>query len=989
MTRHVTVAALCFLGLVAFTPAEERISGANYPLAQKFNRDFIAQHVQEASVVPMWIGKSDQFWYAARTATGTRYWKVDPVKKEKSPLFDHVALAAALSELAKKPLDGGSLRLDRLEMAADGKKFKFVFGPSQYEYDLEALKLKLLGPAPRGGPLSPDASDRMRRQFGDQRVDDVVRRLRDEEQQQDQKRDDQDQQQDQKQDQKTNEQDQKTKDQDQKQDQKTNDATSTQPAGRGGANSYKSYSPDRKHYAYIYKFNLYLAEEGQPEDKAIKLSSDGAEEYAFASGFGGGRGLGGGGGGNRGAGQAAATGPDAAERKTRANVTWAPNSKAFCVSRGDGRGVKDLYLVDSLAIPRPKLEQYKYPMPGEEAVRKSELYFCDLEKKSLTRVAPKWKDERYSDIRWGKSPNELRFIRRDRLQRNLEVCTFDIASGNCKCLFGEGFESSSLDSQPPRYIDETGEFIWWSERSGWGRLYRYGSDGVLKNALTSGAWRAGRIVEIDAKKGLVYFEGNGREAGENPYFKHLYRVELDGAGLTCLDPSTKPVADNQKSEGDSEPGFNQSSYPSPSKKFVVTNSTRVDHAPFVTLRDDSGNVLMQLETVDLTALKATGWKMPETFHVKAADGVTELYGNMWKPFDFDPAKKYPIIANVYPGPQQEGVSYRFAAFSPQMQMAQLGFIVIQVGHRGGSPERSKAYHSFGYFNLRDYGLADKKAAIESLAAERAYIDLDRVGIYGHSGGGFMSAAAVLQKPYNEFFKAAVASSGNHDNNIYNDGWSERYHGLKEVAIDDKKTTGTTTTTATTGTTGTNNRGTGGGRRQRQNPPEDELDAQIEADLTEYLETFDPADQSSVEELERRLADYKTKLAELKKAQAEETKVAAKPTATPIPVASLPPKTRFEILVPTNAELASNLKGHLLLVHGEVDNNVHPANTMRLVDALIKANKRFDLLVIPGARHGYGTAQPYFTQRMWDFFAEHLLNDRQVGADINNKDVKRK
>src|SRR5205085_6000894 len=173
--------------------------------------------------------------------------------------------------------------------------------------------------------------------------------------------------------------------------------------------------------------------------------------------------------------------------------------------------------------------------------------------------------------------------------------------------------------------------------------------------------------------------------------------------------------------------------------------------------------------------------------------------------------KYPIIAHVYPGPQTEGVVYRFSAYSTNMQLAQLGFVVIQVGHRGGSPERSKAYHSFGYYNLRDYGLVDKKAAIEALAARHSFIDIDRVGIYGHSGGGFMSAAAVLQKPYNEFFKAAVASSGNHDNNIYNDNWSERYHGLKEVAVGDEKkdAAGAATGTGTGKGTGKGFGGTGG------------------------------------------------------------------------------------------------------------------------------------------------------------------------------------
>ena len=199
--------------------------------------------------------------------------------------------------------------------------------------------------------------------------------------------------------------------------------------------------------------------------------------------------------------------------------------------------------------------------------------------------------------------------------------------------------------------------------------------------------------------------------------------------------------------------------------------------------DEKGRRVMDLEHTDLSALERAGWKLPETFCVKAADGVTTLYGNMWKPFDFDPKKKYPIIAHVYPGPQQEGVTHTFSAFSSDMQLAQLGFIVIQVGHRGGTPERSKAYHSYGYFNLRDYALADKKSAIQQLAARYPFIDLERVGIYGHSGGAFLSAAAMLQTPYNDFFKVAVASSGNHDNNIYNDNWSERYHGLKLVPAD--------------------------------------------------------------------------------------------------------------------------------------------------------------------------------------------------------------
>ena len=582
-------------------------------------------------------------------------------------------------------------------------------------------------------------------------------------------------------------------------------------------------------------------------------------------------------------------------------------------------------------------------------------------------------------MRWGKSPGELRFIRRDRLQRNLEICSFDVNTGTCKCLFGESFDSAFLDMQSPRYVEENDEMIWWSERTGWGHFYRYGRDGSFKNAITSGSWRASRIVEVDTKNGYIYLIGNGREPGENIYFTHLYRVKFDGTGLTCLDPSLN-------AGGKLDPkGFNQTSSLSPSKKFVVTTSQRVDHAPFATLRDDSGRVLMVLEKTDLSSLEAAGWKMPETFVVKAADGVTDLYGNMWKPFDFDPKKKYPIIANVYPGPQTEGVTHRFSRVSTNMQLAQLGFIVIQVGHRGGSPERSKAYHSFGYFNLRDYGLVDKKAAIEALAARHPFIDIERVGIYGHSGGGFMSAAAVLQKPYNEFFKAAVASSGNHDNNIYNDNWSERYHGLKEVPADQKKEN--LHRRQHGGRQGLRGRQGFGGRKKGP-PPESLIEAQIEAEIDGLLDGFDPEDQQAVEELERRLAELKSKLAALKQSEAQGVQAPPPRTAgTPAPKAL--PAMQIRYPRADQRRTGREPQGPSVAGSRRMDNNVHPANTMRLVDALIKANKRFDMLIIPGARHAYGAAQPYFTQRMWEFFAEYLLNDHQTGADINIKETNRK
>jgi dipeptidyl aminopeptidase/acylaminoacyl peptidase len=336
------------------------------------------------------------------------------------------------------------------------------------------------------------------------------------------------------------------------------------------------------------------------------------------------------------------------------------------------------------------------------------------------------------------------------------------------------------------------------------------------------------------------------------------------------------------------------------------------------LRNGNGEKIMDLEKMDISRLLDAGWRMPEAFKVKAADGVNDIYGNLWKPADFDAKKKYPIIANVYPGPQTESVSSTFSATATNQRLAQLGFVVIQIGNRGGNPARSNAYHSFGYYNLRDYGLADKKAGIEQLAQRYPWIDIDRVGIYGHSGGGFMTGAALLLPPYNEFFKVGVSSSGNHDNNVYNQNWSEQHHGLRET---------TTPPPASAGT----------GRTQSPDP---EVDGLQEAWLNdpEAAAQFDAG-----------------------------------------------PTKAFQIKVPTNAELAANLKGNLLLVHGDMDNNVHHAGTIRLVNALIKANKRFDLMIMPGKPHGYGDMQPYFTDALMEYFCEHLLGDYYRGsAEMKDK-----
>ncbi len=313
------------------------------------------------------------------------------------------------------------------------------------------------------------------------------------------------------------------------------------------------------------------------------------------------------------------------------------------------------------------------------------------------------------------------------------------------------------------------------------------------------------------------------------------------------------------------------------KAFFVNNFSRVNTVPKTVLFASDGRKVMDLETSDFSSLMAAGYKFPQPFKVKADDGITDLFGVMYKPFNFDSTKKYPLIEYVYPGPQTEAVNTSFSRGLDRVdRLAQLGFIVITVGNRGGNPARSKWYHNYGYGNLRDYGLADKKAAAEQIADRYKFIDVDRVGICGHSGGGFMSTAAMLVYP--DFFKVAVSSSGNHDNSIYNRWWSEKHNGIKE------------------------NIGEKG-------------------------------------------------------------------------------DTSFVYSIEKNPDLAKNLKGHLMLVTGDIDNNVHPANTIRMANALIKANKRFELVVLPGQRHAYGDMTEYFFWRMADYFSEYLLGDKDRPVDI--------
>jgi dipeptidyl-peptidase 4 len=839
MLRQLVLAVLAVsLAMPAFSQDGPRNS-ANWKLAERFTTANLRPYLYSATVSPNWINESDRFWYVWRDSKGQRFWLVDPKKKTKAPLFDSAKMAALLSEVGLKPVDTDTLNVTGLTFDAKNEDLvRFVHDGQRYEYDRKKETLKKLTgrPPAETPPTPPGLTGRTGGGgfgFG---------------------------------------------------------GGGGGGQGQGQAREFRNFSPDKTAFVYAMEHNLYYVEvkdgkEGEP----IQLTKDGEKDYSFGA--------------RQEQGQqeqeqdeqqqqGQGQRQDPNEKRVRASVTWSKDSKRFFVTRGDSRKVKDLFLVNSLSQPRPTLMTYKYAMPGETEVTQTELFVFDPEKKELVRCkVEKYKDQRLLDIHFQDASSDvLRLVRRDRLQRNLELIDLDLKTNEAKILLTEKVENAFLETQSIRYVAAGGDFLWFSERNGWGHLYLYTNDGKLKHAVTSGPWRAHQVVAVDGEKGQVWFQGKGREDGENPYFTHLYRIGLDGKGLTLLDPG----------DGD------HSSALSPSREFHLDSVSRIDLPNQNTVRDRDGKVVMELESMDVSRLMEAGWRMPEPFKVKAADGVTDIYGNMWKPTDFDPARRYPIIANVYPGPQTESVTSTFSATATNQRLAQLGFIVIQIGNRGGNPARSNAYHSFGYFNLRDYGLADKKAGIEQLAQRHPWIDVDRVGIYGHSGGGFMTAAALLLPPYNEFFTVGVSSAGNHDNNIYNQNWSEQHHGLRERS-------------ATT-------QGAGTGRTQSPDPEVDGLEEHW----------FAPQEQTGG-------------------------------------------KGDFEIKVPTNHELAANLKGHLLLVHGDMDNNVHPGGTIRLVDALIKANKRFDFMLMPGQAHGFGNMQEYFTQMLMEYFAEHLLGDYYRGS----------
>ncbi|SEL47234.1 Dipeptidyl aminopeptidase/acylaminoacyl peptidase [Pseudoxanthomonas sp. GM95] len=599
-------------------------------------------------------------------------------------------------------------------------------------------------------------------------------------------------------------------------------------------------SPDKKSEAFIRDWNLWVRE--LATGKETQLTTDGVKDYGYAT-------------------------DNAGWKHTdEAILEWSPDSKKIATFQQDQRKTSDMYLVTT-QVGAPKLEAWKYPLPGDKDVTMIERVIIDVPTKQVTRLKMEPDQHRstqcddiscgpnggWDDVKWAPDSKTVAFVSTSRYHKDAWFRIADAATGAVRTVFSEHVKTqyeSGNGTASWAYLPETNEAVWFSERSDWGQLYLYDlATGKLKHAITTGEGNVTEMLKVDPASRTVWFRGVGRTAGINPYYQQFWKVSLDGGAPTLLTP---------------EPSDHTVSLSPDGKLFVDAYSTTTV-PPVTVLRSGAdGKDVAKVATADISRLKAAGWVAPEPFTVKARDGKTDLYGVMFKPSKFDPSRKYPIVNYIYPGPQVGSVRGRsfLAAHGDNQSLAELGFIVVAIDGMG-TPWRSKSFHDTWYGDMADNTLPDQVAGMKELAARYSWIDLSRAGIWGHSGGGNASTAAILRYP--DFFKVAWSESGNHDNRGYEDDWGERYQGALVLDKDGK-------------------------------------------------------------------GNYDSQ---------------------------------------ANASLASGLKGHLMLVHGTMDDNVPPYLTLLVADALMKANKDFDMLMIPNVHHGYGAMTAYVARRRWDYFVRYL------------------
>ncbi|TWR28171.1 prolyl oligopeptidase family serine peptidase [Mucilaginibacter achroorhodeus] len=611
-------------------------------------------------------------------------------------------------------------------------------------------------------------------------------------------------------------------------------------AARGGGNEV--LSPDGKKAVFIKDYNLWVRDVAN--NSTTQLTTDGVKDFGYATD------------------NAGWTHSD------RPIVSWSPDSKKVATFQQDQRKSSDMYLVTT-NVGKPTLKAWKYPLPGDKDITMIQRVIVDVENPKVVRFNIEPDPHRATlsddiassgsldDADWKADGTEFAFVSTSRDHKNEKFRIANAQTGVVRDVFEETVKTqyeSGWGAINWRYLPASKEIIWFSERDNWGHLYLYdATTGKLKNQITKGNWVVTKLLKVDEKNRALYFMADGREPG-NPYFAHLYKIGFNGKGLTLLTP---------------EAGNHVISF-SPDEQYFVDTYSQPDVPQVSVVRDLNGKLISNLEKADISQLVATGWKAPIPIKVKAHDGTTDIYGLVFTPTKMDAGKKYPVIDYIYPGPQ--GGSIGNWSFGPSRNdnqaLAELGFIVVAI-EGTSNPLRSKSFHDMSYGNMAENTLPDQITAIRQLSAKYP-IDTTKVGIWGHSGGGFATATAMFRYP--DFFKVGISESGNHDNRNYEDDWGERYDGLVENS---------------------------------------DYDAQA------------------------------------------------------------------------NQNWAKNLKGKLMLVHGMMDDNVPPYNTLLVAEALEKANKSFDLVIFPNSAHGYGAYSPYMMRRRWDYFVENLLGlkppyDYQMG-----------
>ena len=622
--------------------------------------------------------------------------------------------------------------------------------------------------------------------------------------------------------------------------------------GAGGAGNTSSdgkpltMSPDGSRGVFIRNFNLWVKENAGGAE--TQLTTDGIKDFGYSTN------------------NAGWTSGD------NAVGLWSPDSKKFATQQQDERGVGRMYLVttptggtfSTREGGHPVLKDWAYPLPGDSIITTIQRVIIDVAARKVIRLQMPTDQHRGSvtdnlnmaDLKWRPDGSELVFLSSSRDHKTGTLRAANATTGAVREVFHETvatqFESAPSGGPLWRMLWPSNEVLWYSERDNWGHFYLYDlATGALKNKVTPGDGVTTGVERINDTTRTMWFSAVGREPGQNAYYTHFYKVKLDGTGMTSLTP---------------DDGTHTQPQYSPSGKYLVDSWSQTDVAPQSALRDaNTGALIMSLEkSADPAAMKAAGWNPVTTIRMKGRDGTTDIYGVMYKPADFDPSKKYPIINQIYPGPQSgsNGAWGWTPSGGEASGLANLGFIVVKINGMG-TPNRDKKFHDAYYGKMGDNTLPDQVAGMKELAAKNSWIDINKAGIWGHSGGGFAAAGAMFHFP--DFFKVGISESGNHDNREYEDDWGERYQGLESRNAD-----GTDSYTAE-----------------------------------------------------------------------------------------------------ANQTWAKNLKGHLLLAHGTMDNNVPPYNTLLVADALIKANKDFDLLLLPNNAHGY-TAGQYMQRRRWDYFVRYLM-----------------